>query len=1329
MGKDLNRSIKIYLDNSSALESADQLRERISGLEKKLLDLQTAGKGNSDAAKKLSKEIDGQREKLTKYEAKVKDTERVLKNLSGATYNELLEAQKAVEKQLKKTARETDLYNHRLEVHKKISREIAIAQKDMRSGLSTQASFWDRSSNFINKYIGVIGTAIAAITGITLAFNILRDERNKLEDNKADLKALTGLDNDSIDWLTKEAKKLSQSVTKEGIRIKESAKEILEAYKLIGSAKPELLSDKEALAEVTEQTLILASASGMKLTDAVDAVTLALNQYGHGADQASRYVNALAAGSKFGAVAVESQTSAIIKSGVSASSANIPIEQLIGTIETLGEKGIKDEIAGTGLKKFFLTLQTGADSTNPKVVGLTTALDNLQKKQLSAAAIKKQFGEEGYNVASVLINEAEKVKYYTDAVTGTSVAMEQAQIKSETASAKLSQAKNKMTDMGIELMEKLNPALLKGLSLTVSWTKKVVELASWLSKNTGTIITLSIAIGGYWAVVKLVHYWHLLANKEISVNIALTKLQTATEKTATVVKLAFAAAIALLTGNVKRAAAALRVMTATMSVNPIVAIGVAIAALAVGIYKLWEHSTKTARAIKEMNKEIANEQAEAYSLFDALKKSNEGTQRRKELIDEINSKYGAYLENQLTEKSTTEDIAKALVLVNDKIRENIVLKKIQAEKENILSSSLEKQANFTDQIKSSSNLGVFVTNAMLEEIKQKTEEGKKYGRSWQQTYNDIVGYIDYHYNVRGKVDKPFWTGLEGYITETYTAADKMEKITQRYTPFLPQKPANELEEVVVTGNKINKLDNSSGSGSGTADEKKQKAELELLLKELDTKHTEELIRLKKFKLDTNQTEAAYNADLRKEEFAHYSARTKVLEEFKKKVSDKELLVDINKLMAEGQDKVMETQMKYRDAVNKLLLDANPLDKEKAAYEERLREVGLFGANIEDLTEAQKKALELLEKQHQDNVFKIKRDADKKKEQQAEESFKKEFKARKTELETEYEHSASSIKMMSGFDFIPEEKIFELQKDLAQKRIDMLKEEADARRKAGLDTIEIQALIMTAEQDMTTLLVQQYQKRWSKYKTFAVDMGTMLGEVIAGSETALADMGIYLINMGLDMLKKQLQIAAAQAMGWSLASPESILTFGVAGIAKGLAIQALIEGVFAAAKAAIGGSLKSKKPSSSNSTPEVSGSQTGSYVTKGNSGFYDGGHTGLGGVMEVAGPVHRNEYVVPAWEMQNPIAMNYVVALEAIRRQRTNTNPLPVTGFAHGGYGGRIDNEAIATPNNPELVKVIHQLASVLSVLQAKGVKAYVVYSDIQKAGEVLDKSRNIGSKS
>lgn len=142
-------------------------------------------------------------------------------------------------------------------------------------------------------------------------------------------------------------------------------------------------------------------------------------------------------------------------------------------------------------------------------------MDNLQKKQLSAAQIKKQFGEEGYNVASVLINEADKVKYYTEAVTGTSVAMEQAATKSETAAAKLSQAKNRMQELGIELLEKLNPALISAANGAVSWTGKLIKLLNFINENKRAITLLTIALIAYTAaknsdviISKVVTFWN-----------------------------------------------------------------------------------------------------------------------------------------------------------------------------------------------------------------------------------------------------------------------------------------------------------------------------------------------------------------------------------------------------------------------------------------------------------------------------------------------------------------------------------------------------------------------------------------------------------------------------------------------------------------------------------------------------------------------------------------------------------------------------------------------------------------------------------------------------
>lgn len=522
MANDLNRSIKIYIDGSEAQQGIAKVEAAVQKLEAKLAGL---NKGEADyeaKSKELQKELNAKTRTLETYRKKVEETDRVLKNLSGATYQELLAVQKQVRKDLQNAVPGTEKYNAALEQNRRVSLQVAAAQKAMRVEVGSQGNVWLRANDFINKYIGIIGAAIAAVTGLTLKLNQLREARNKREEAKADVQALTGLDEESIAWLEQQAKRLSTSMDENGIRIRQSATEILDAYKLVGSAKPELLQDKEALNAVTQQTLILAQASGMTLKDAVDAVTLSLNQFGDGADQAARYTNVMAAGSKYGSAAVESVTKSLRNSGVAAASANVSIEQTVGMIEALAEKGIKDEVAGTGLKKFFLTLQTGADETNPKIVGLETALDNLAAKQLNATKIKEMFGEEGYNVASVLINETEKVKYYTQAVTGTGVAIEQAGIKSQTAAAKLDQAKNKMQEMGIELMEKLNPGLVSAANGMVNWAQRGVQLVAFLVEYKGAVLGAAAALATltagqklHAAVTKLSDYWTNQCNRSL----------------------------------------------------------------------------------------------------------------------------------------------------------------------------------------------------------------------------------------------------------------------------------------------------------------------------------------------------------------------------------------------------------------------------------------------------------------------------------------------------------------------------------------------------------------------------------------------------------------------------------------------------------------------------------------------------------------------------------------------------------------------------------------------------------------------------------------------
>ena len=507
--------------------------------------------------------------------------------------------------------------------------------------------------DWFNRFGGVILSVIGFLTGFTLALRAIRDERNKLEESQAGLKALTGLDDDSIAWLTGQAKTLSTTMTKEGLRVRQSAAEILDAFMLVGSAKPELLGDKEALKAVTEEAMRLqAAAKDITLNEAVDSLTLSLNQYGAAADQAGRFTNVLAAGSQAGSANIASQAKAIRNAGTAAASANVPIEQTVALIETLAYRGIKDEVAGTGLKKFFLVLQTGADKTNPKIVGLDKALENLKNKNMDAGAIKKMFGEEGYNTASVILQNTEMVKDFTAAVTGTNVAYEQAAINSDTAQAKLEQARNKMKLAAIDLGEKLNPALTVSTNMLTNVLKYLPGLIDWCKKWGGTVLWLSTILLVYATRLKIITAWYSIWNSLTKIatvlNLAyaasmntlsgytvtsfgnLRKLSMLMQGHSVLLKslrtatYLYAAAVQVLHGRVDLAAKSLKAAWTIMSSNPIGLLVTLVLAAATASYKLTQR-TKAYYDLNKVNEKITE-------------KSNDEYARQSSLIEQLTTK-------------------------------------------------------------------------------------------------------------------------------------------------------------------------------------------------------------------------------------------------------------------------------------------------------------------------------------------------------------------------------------------------------------------------------------------------------------------------------------------------------------------------------------------------------------------------------------------------------------------------------------------------------------------------------------------------------------------
>lgn len=1284
MANDLNRSIKIYIDGSEAQQGIAKVEAAVQKLQAKLASLNQSEEGFEEQSRKLQDELTRKNRTLETYRKKVEETDRVLKNLSGATYQELLAVQKQVRKDLQNAVPGTEKYNAALEQNRRVSLQVAAAQKAMRVEVGSQGNVWLRANDFINKYIGIIGAAIAAVTGLTLKLNQLREARNKREEAKADVQALTGLDEESIAWLEQQAKRLSTSMDENGIRIRQSATEILDAYKLVGSAKPELLQDKEALNAVTQQTLILAQASGMTLKDAVDAVTLSLNQFGDGADQAARYANVMAAGSKYGSAAVESVTKSLRNSGVAAASANVSIEQTVGMIETLAEKGIKDEVAGTGLKKFFLTLQTGADETNPKIVGLETALDNLAAKQLNATKIKEMFGEEGYNVASVLINETEKVKYYTQAVTGTGVAIEQAGVKSQTAAAKLDQAKNKMQEMGIALMEKLNPGLVSAANGIVNWTQKGVKLVDFIVRHIGVITTLTASIASYYAGVKIATLWETKLKDAKLATLAVDKLQAVWNKTLLSGTLLLSSAKYALTGNIKLAAAAWKQFSALISKSPLGLILSIVTAVGVGLYQLSKRSDEATDSLSRMNGELISEQHSLDSLFGALKRTAEGSQQRRDIIQQINDKYGTYLPNLLTEKSNLDEINEAYKRINRTLVTQLAMKYKNEEIGNITSEAAKTQVEVIEGMRQDlvKSLGSNeLATVAINEVKQITNEFYAAGSKWEEAFGQAWHTIKAKYLGKNSIAKGFSEDMADYIQSVYDMNRKLAKVENKYASWMPGKPANELPEVTVTGNAPKK------SGASSVDE--------------------------------TEAEKQRRAALEREKILYEQAQA-----------------EITRIYAEGKDGELQTEQQYNDR----------LLAEKKKYLQRVMEVS--GSGTKEAADAEKQLADIQLQKRQESIKRAVEEENRiyaDQQRQLKEAYAN-GNDENLDSHQQYTEALEQLEVMhlqrmleiAGLDAEARKQI---EDQLLEYKIKCLKEYEDEQNKRSKKE-------KTSTQRDSRTMEQEYQQRFSRMKGYADEFGNALGEVISGQKSAMEALGDATIDIIYDVLNKMInawltELAAKAAAATAESGMTEIGTKGVAGIATSAVAAAAVSGLLAAARTALKGLIGNRNGGSSTSSGEsgttyqrvasVNQYASGRYNVIGASDgrTYSGvpyiGPAPTGIVSSPALISERgSELIVNADDLRRlQKHINYPLVVQAINESRGR-----VTQYAQGNY--RIPNTS--APTRPTPVPsgmndgLIERLAVAIENLERNGVSASVALTELDRKQKLRDRSRKLGSK-
>lgn len=455
-----------------------------------------------------------------------------------------------------------------------------------------------------------VAQAAASFVAAMSIASVIRDSVNAArayEKALADLSAITGAAGDDLARLSDEAKALARNSTA-------SSGEVIEAMKLIASAKPELLETSGALAAVTKEAIALAEASGMQLPAAAEAVTLALNQFKEGADQAARFVNVLAAGAKFGASEISDTAIALKNSAVSAAAAGVSFEETNAALQALAAGGIKGGEAGTSLRNVLLKLENENNTKlKPSIVGLAGALENLGKQNLSSTALTKMFGLENVNAAQALLGSAEMVRTLTGQLTGTNTAYEQASVNTDTLDGALKRMSSAIDMAAQALGNQFLPFLRDGAEAIQSLANNL-SAGSGVMRTAMTALELSVAaLVGILAGKLVVAIRAVIASYTASAVAANAANASTLMLTRTTVSLTAAqTALAVASGAAATATKAFGAVVSALG-GPI---GIGIAALAL-IALNWDAITKKAGDAANVSEEAAQR------IGESLKKSSD----------------------------------------------------------------------------------------------------------------------------------------------------------------------------------------------------------------------------------------------------------------------------------------------------------------------------------------------------------------------------------------------------------------------------------------------------------------------------------------------------------------------------------------------------------------------------------------------------------------------------------------------------------------------------------------------------------------------------------
>lgn len=334
-----------------------------------------------------------------------------------------------------------------------------------------------------------------------------------LDSQMHDLSAVAGVTGDALKEIEGYARDSAKAFgTDAGVAV--------EGYKLLLSQlTPELGKCPAALKSMGESIQITSKLMGGDGVAAAQVLTTAMNQYGVSLDDpiaASKtmtdMMNTMAAAGQAGSAELPAIKAALEQCGMAAKAANVSFEETNAAIQVLDKAGKKGSEGGVALRNTMAILsqgrflpkdtreeleKAGIDvlALGDKNKTLKERLEMLKPVLNDSALFSKLFGMENANAARALVQGTDKLAEFTEAVTGTSSAEEQAAIVMDSYAEKQARINQQIEDVKISIFQATGGAAMWAGALS----SVLVPVAQLMPLLTGLCSLMTRIKGIQWA--------------------------------------------------------------------------------------------------------------------------------------------------------------------------------------------------------------------------------------------------------------------------------------------------------------------------------------------------------------------------------------------------------------------------------------------------------------------------------------------------------------------------------------------------------------------------------------------------------------------------------------------------------------------------------------------------------------------------------------------------------------------------------------------------------------------------------------------------------------